>query len=195
MNEKFTFRRCGACCQMKSGTALLSFALLALSTFAGPRLVVPQLPEAVRPMAEVETNVVFSAGAATDNKWTLTIERDAAVSNSVEVVFGRDADEDGVLGVEEGELCVGWDCGEWFWRDRRSNAACRVEGATQRLDVTLYLNRDREAKSLASSVFPSVVSPMCFNHDWNLSRVVSRGAETVRVESKVSIDALKLRIR
>ena len=180
---------------MKSGTALLSFALLALSTFAGPRLVVPQLPEAVRPMAEVETNVVFSAGAATDNKWTLTIERDAAVSNSVEVVFGRDADEDGVLGVEEGELCVGWDCGEWFWRDRRSNAACRVEGSPQRLDVTLYLNRDREAKSLASSVFPAVVSPTCFNPDWNLARVVSRGAEPVRVDSKVSIDALKLRIR
>ena len=195
MNEKFTFRRCSACCQMKSGTALLSFALLALTTFAGPRLVVPQLPEAVRPLAEVETNVVFSTGAATDNKWTLTIERDAAMSNSVEVVFGRDADEDGVLGVEEGELCVGWDCGEWFWRDRRSSTACRVEGTTQRLDMTLYLNRDREAKSLASSVFPSVVSPTCFNHDWNLSRVVSRGAETVRVESKVSIDALKLRIR
>ena len=195
MNEKFTFRRCGACCQMKSGTALLSFALLALSTFAGPRLVVPQLPEAVRPLAEVETNVVFSTGAATDNKWTLTIERDAAVSNSVEVVFGRDADEDGVLGVEEGELCVGWDCGEWFWRDRRSNAACRVEGSPQRLDVTIYLSRDRVAKSLASSVFPAIVSPTCFNHDWNLSRVVSRGAETVRVESKVSIDALKLRIR
>ena len=67
--------------------------------------------------------------------------------------------------------------------------------ASARLDVTLYLNRDREAKSLASSVFPAVVSPTCFNRDWNLSRVVSRGAETVRVESKVSIDALKLRIR
>ena len=168
---------------------------LALAVHASARLAVPSLPEAVRPLAEVETNVVFSTGAPTDNKWTLTIERDAAVSNSLEVVFGRDANEDGVLGVEEGELCVGWDCGEWYWRDRRANTACRVEGTAQRLDVTLYLNRDREAKSLASSVFPSVVSPMCFNHDWNLSRVVSRGAETVRVESKVSIDALKLRIR
>ena len=175
--------------------ALLGSALFALSSIAGQRVVVTQMPTPVRPLAEVETNVVFSTGAATDNKWTLTIERDAPTSNSVEVVFGCDANEDGVLGIEEGELSVGWDCGEWFWRDRRSNAACRVEGATQRLDVTLYLNRDREAKSLASSVFPSVVSPMCFNHDWNLSRVVSRGAETVRVESKVSIDALKLRIR
>ena len=157
-------------------------------------MVVSQLPTPERPLAEVETNVVFSTGTATDNKWTLTIERDAATSNSVEVVFGCDANEDGVLGVEEGDLCVGWDCGEWFWRDRRANAACRVEGSAQRLDMTLYL-RDREAKSLASSVFPSVVSPTCFNPDWNLARVVSRGAETIRVESKISINALTLRIR
>ena len=194
MNEKFTFRRCGVGCQMKGGAALLSFALLALSSFAGQRVVVSQLPKAARPLAEVETNVVFSTGAATDNKWTLTIERDTATSNSVEVVLGCDTNEDGVLGIEEGELCVGWDCGEWFWRDRCANAACRVEGTAQRLDMTLYL-RDRAAKSLASSVFPPVVSPTCFNPDWNFVRVVSRGAEAIYVESKISIDALKLRIR
>ena len=176
-------------------TTLILLVFFAASALAGTRVVVPSLPEAVRPFAEVETNVVFSTGAPTDNKWTLTIERDAAASNSVDVVFGCDSNEDGVLGVEEGELCVGWDCGEWYWRDRRANTACRVEGTAQRLDVTLYLNRDREAKSLASSVFPAVVSPTCFNPDWNLARVVSRGAEIVRVESKVSIDALKLRIR
>ena len=44
-------------------------------------------------------------------------------------------------------------------------------------------------------VFPSVVSLTCFNPDWNLARVVSRGAEIVRVESKVSINALTLRVR
>ena len=180
---------------MKFGVAILMAALLALSAFAGTRVVVPSLPEAVRPLAEVETNVVFSTGAATDNKWTLTIDRDTAVSNSLEVVFGCDANEDGVLGIEEGELSVGWDCGEWFWRDRRANTTCRVVGTTQRLDMVLYLARDREAKSLSSSVFPAVVSPTCFNPDWNLARVVSRGAESVRVDSKVSIDALKLRIR
>ena len=174
--------------------ALLPLAVLALSAFAGQRVVVPQLPEPVRALAEVETNVVFSTGVATDNKWTLTIERDTLVSNCVEVVLGCDANEDGILGIEEGELSIGWDCGEWFWRDRRANAACRVEGTAQRLDMTLYL-RDREAKSLASSVFPPVVSPTCFNPDWNLARVVSRGAETIRVESKISINALKLRIR
>ena len=195
MNEKFAFRRCGSCCHIKGGAALLAFALFTLSAFAGQRVVVSLLPEATRPLAEVETNVVFATGAATDNKWTLTIERDAATSNSVEVVFGHDANEDGILGIEEGELSIGWDCGEWFWRDRRANAACRVEGAAQRLDMTLYLNRDRAAKSLESSVFPPVVSPTCFNPDWNLARVVSRGVETIRVESRISINALTLRVR
>ena len=180
---------------MKFGAAILAVAFLALSAFAGARVVVPSLPEPARPLAEVETNVFFDAGVATDNKWTFTIERDAAASNCVEVVFGCDANEDGALGIEEGELSVGWDCGEWFWRDRRANAACRVEGTAQRLDMTLFLSRDRSAKSLASSVFPPVVSPTCFNPDWNLARVVSRGAETIRVESKISISALTLRIR
>ena len=179
---------------MKNALLTAVLSCLASSTFAAARVVVPQLPEAARALAEVETNVVFSTGVATDNKWTLTIERDAVTSNSVEVVLGCDTNEDGVLGIEEGELSIGWDCGEWFWRDRRANAACRVEGTAQCLDMTLRL-RDRAAKSLASSVFPPVVSPTCFNPDWNLARVVSRGVETVRVESKVSIDALKLRIR
>ena len=43
--------------------ALLGFALFALSSIAGQRMVVSQLPEAARPLAEVETNVVFSTGA------------------------------------------------------------------------------------------------------------------------------------
>ena len=40
--------------------ALLAFAFIALSAFAGPRVIVPQLPTPERPLAEVETNVVFS---------------------------------------------------------------------------------------------------------------------------------------
>ena len=194
---------------MKFGAVIL-VTLLVFSAFAGAQVVVLSLPEAERPHAEVETNVFFDAGVATDNKWTLTIERDAAASNSVEVVFGCDANEDGVLGIEEGELLVGWDCGEWFWRDRRSNAACRVAGSGSRMDWRLRLSSTvtsstegsgpsvedcRAAKSLESSIFPPIVSSTCFNPDWNLARVISRGVETLRVESKVTIDALTLRIR
>ena len=85
---------------MMVGLPALILGGLASSAFATERVVVSSLSEAVRPLAEVETNVVFATGAATDNKWTLSIERDASVSNCVEVVFGRDVNEDGVLAIE-----------------------------------------------------------------------------------------------
>ena len=169
----------------------------AAAVLAAARLSVDALPEPVRPLAEAETNVVFSAGARGDNIWNLSIELEASVSNRVEVVFGADTDSDGVLGIEEGELCVGWSCGEWFWRDRRGGGAGRTACADgmRRLDWTLRLASDKSARSVDGNVFSGVVAPTCFNPDWNIARIVSRGAESLRVESKVTVDALKLRIR
>ena len=63
-------------------TALI--LLLSASALAGARVVVPSLPEPVRLLAEVETNVVFSTGAATDNKWTLTSGETRGVAKSYE---------------------------------------------------------------------------------------------------------------
>ena len=127
--------------QMKFA-ALILFAFLSASALAAGSVVVPSLPEAIRPLAEVETNVAFSVGASRDNLWRLSVELDASVSNCVEVVLGCDADEDGALGIDEGGLSVGWSCGEWFWRDRRGGGAGRIadgegmrrsEGSTQPL--------------------------------------------------------------
>ena len=161
------------------------------------RLSVGALPKPVRPLAEAETNVVFPAGAQGDNIWKLSIELESSLSNCVEVVFGTDVNNDGVLGVGEGELCVGWDCGEWFWRDRLSGEVGSVECASgsRRLDWSLRLDADRSARSVGGNVFSGAIAPTCFNPDWNIARVVSRGAESLRVESKVTVDALKLRIR
>ncbi|MBQ3749015.1 MAG: hypothetical protein II863_16530 [Kiritimatiellae bacterium] len=169
----------------------------AASASAAARLSVGAMPEPVRPLAEAETNVVFSSGAQGDNIWKLSIELESSVSNCVEVVFGTDANNDGVLGVCEGEVCIGWDCGEWFWRDRRSGEVGSVECASgsRRLDWALRLNADRSARSIGGNVFSGMAAPTCFNPDWNLARVVSRGTESLRVESKVTVDALLLRIR
>ena len=169
----------------------------AASASAAMRLSVDALPVPVRTLAEAETNVVFSSGAQGDNIWKLSIELESSVSNCVEVVFGTDANNDGVLGVCEGEVCIGWDCGEWFWRDRRSGEVGSVECASgsRRLDWALRLNADRSARSIGGNVFSGMAAPTCFNPDWNLARVVSRGTESLRVESKVTVDALLLRIR
>ena len=182
--------------QMKFA-ALIVITLLSAASLAAARVVVQSLPEAVRPLAEVETNVVFSVGAPRDNLWRLSVELDASVSNCVEVVLGCDADEDGALGIDEGELSVGWSCGEWFWRDRRGGGAGRIadgEGM-RRIDWTLRLAADKSARSVDGSVFSGAVAPTCFSADWNMVRVVSRGADSLRVDSRMSVDALKLRIR
>ena len=182
---------------MKSILISSFLSCLALSALAAERVVVPSLPEPVRPLAEVETNIAFSVGAPQDNLWQLSVELDALVSNCVEVVLGVDADEDGELGIDEGELSVGWSCGEWFWRDRRGGGAGRIadsEGA-RRLDWTLRLASDKSARSVNGNVFSGAVTPTFFNGDWNMLRVVSRGADSLRVESKMAVDALKVRIR
>ena len=44
---------------------------LALSAFAAARVAVPQLPETMRPLAEVETNVAFSVCVPCDNIRTM----------------------------------------------------------------------------------------------------------------------------
>jgi hypothetical protein len=181
---------------MKHFATVLCMAYAA-AAFASARIGVQSLPAPVRPLAEVETNVVFSAGMQGDNLWKLAIELDASLSNCVEIAFGADADNDGVLGMDEGEMCIGWDCGEWFWRDRLSGEVGSVECASgsRRLDWALRLDADRSARSVGGNVFSGAIAPTCFNPDWNIVRVVSRGAESLRVESKVTVDALKLRVR
>ena len=77
--------------QMKFAAAMLLAFLVHASAYAGARVVVPSLPEATRPLAEVETNVVFDAGLSGDNLWRLSIELDAAASNCVGVAVGDDA--------------------------------------------------------------------------------------------------------
>ena len=178
---------------MKPALTAALLALFAAPAFGGSRLAVSSVPEPVRPLAEAETNVVFDAG--TENKWRLSIELDVSPTNCVEVVFGADADGDGALGLSEGELCVGWDCGAWFWRDRRANGLRRAAGTGRRLDWTLMLDRDRSARRLFSPSFPEAVAPTCFSPDWNMARVVVRGAGSVQVSSRVVVDALILRIR
>ena len=181
---------------MKPWLAALCLSIAA-SASGAERLSVAATPEPVRPLAEAETNVVFSTGVEGENLWKLTIELDASVGNCVEAVFGVDANDDGVLGIEEGEMCVGWDCGGWFWRDRRGGGTGRVESGagSRRLEWILRLDANRSARSLEGNVFSGAVAPTCFNPAWNMVRVVSRGAESLRVDCKVAVDAFTLRIR
>ena len=105
---------------MKFGAAILVMALLALSAFAGARVVVPSLPEAVTPDAEVSTNIELNVNAARLQMLTLSVEFESCVTNEVLIAFGADADLDGDLSVDEADIVFGCDCGAWYRADLRT---------------------------------------------------------------------------
>ena len=141
---------------------------------------VPQLGNA--PDTESVTNVVFNAGGEDARLFRLVVELRAADSNSVDVALGRDMDENGVLARHETDAVIGWDSGEWFYRDRRSRVEMRKARppGLRKLDWRLSLGEDLRATSLVATdgdgiVFSGAVPLTMFSTEWNMMRIVSRG--------------------
>ena len=136
---------------MKFGAAILMAAFLALSAFAGARVVVPSLPEAVRPDAEVSTNIALNVNAERMRTLTLFVEFESCVTNEVLVALGADADSNGDLTIDEADIVFGCDCGAWYRADLRTG---EVETATTNA---------------------LVIGKREFDPAWNLAKVVRRG--------------------
>ena len=149
---------------MKFGVAILMVAFLALSAFAGARVVVPSLPEAVTPDAEVSTNIALNVNAARLRTLTLSVEFDSCVTNEVLVALGADADNDGDLTIDEAGIVLGCDCGGWYRADLRTG---EIETATTNA---------------------LVIGKRQFDPAWNRLKVVRRGVgeigEIVEVDGR-----------
>ena len=132
--------------------------------------------------AEAMTNVVFNVGDSDDRLFRLSLELNATADNNVSVVFGTDANANGVLDREEADAVVGWDSGSWFYQDRVSGAeahTARTDGR-RRLNWELTLNPHKAAKSVKATdangvVFTGAIPEAMFNPDWNLMQVTTRG--------------------
>jgi hypothetical protein len=135
---------------MKFGAAIV-VTLLALSALAAARVVVPSLPEAVRPDAEVSTNIALNVNAARLQTLTLSVEFESCVTNEVLVAIGADADLDGDLSVDEADIVFGCDCGAWYRADLRTG---EIETATTNA---------------------LVIGKRQFDPAWNRLKVVRRG--------------------
>ena len=159
----------------------------------------PALPASQYPDTEAATNLVFDAGAVRDNRWTLSFELDATAANNAQVEFGVDADDDGVLGANEREFIVGWDCGAWFVRDKRGGTERRMTGSPGRnkLEWTLHSTSEKAGRALEGNVFSGGDVATWFNPAWDMARVVARGedAALALVKSEISIAPLAIRIR
>ena len=111
---------------MKFDVAIL-LAFLATSALAASRAVVPSLPEAASPDAEVSTNIALNVNAARLRTLTLFVEFESCVTNEVLIALGADADSDGDLTIDEADIVFGCDCGAWYRADLRTG---EIETAT-----------------------------------------------------------------
>ena len=184
---------------MTRALIVLLLATVALRCAAGMRFAPPMLPPSAWADTEVSTNLVFDAGVAEDNKFTLTISlANAATNNCVEVAFGIDADGDGTLAPEESELAVGWDCGEWRLRDFRSGTVLQGTGAAATLTLAIDLaGADRSARSMEGNVFAGIPAPTFFNPAWNRARVTVRGETAAQecIEARATAAGFVVRFR
>ena len=131
---------------------------------------------------EATTNIFFNGGDTDDRIFRLSLELNATADNNVSILFGTDANANGVLDREEADAVVGWDSGSWFYRDRVNGVesqAARAEGR-RRLNWELTMNPHKAAKSIEATdadgvVFTGALAASMFNPDWNLMQVTARG--------------------
>lgn len=168
--------------QMKLVSVLLLLQAVLSPVFAEGRVEVSAQPPSQYADTESVTNIVFDAGSADARLFSLSLELDATPSNNVSVVFGCDANDNGVLERQEADAVVGWDSGFWFYQDRRVGVEEHVSRASshRRLDWHLTLDSRKTAKSLVSSdndgtVFANAIPATMFDANWNLMQVTSRG--------------------
>ena len=140
---------------------------LAMAVHASARVVVSALPEAVRPDAEVSTNIELNVNAARLQTLTLSVEFESCVTNEVLVAIGADADLDGDLSVDEADIVFGCDCGAWYRADLRAG----------------------DVEDCCTNAL--VIGKREFDPAWNLAKVVRRGFG--EIDGSVSVDEERVR--
>ena len=161
---------------------------------------------------EVSANVclvVTQELSAGDNRrfFDVSLSLGATPTNNVEIVFGVDADGDGVLGRRERDFVLGWDCGAWFWRDRRANVETRFgEGSSAGVERTLtwrvkvdgdHLPQSFSATDGRATLATGAATAAMFSPQWNMARVVARGGveSSERISVKMSRNAMRVIIK
>ena len=175
------------------------------TTFLAAALAVPSMPPPEYDDYEVVTNCVFDASRNDAREFSVQIELDATPSNGVSVVFGHDADGDGILSRLEEAMTIGYDCGEWKVVNLVTGDKFSYAGTSGRvaLDLKLRLNASRTPRLLTATMngqpmFTQLCqSPPTFLFDptWNAAKIIQRGQLEPNLQVVCSVDNIPLVIR
>ena len=137
---------------------------------------------------EVSTNIPFSVSSEHAREIEMRFELDGCVSNCVQVAFGKDADGDGVLGVDEAETLYGWRNGRYFAESvteglrveeaDSGNVDSRVFAINLRLKKGEGLRHFAATNDMGVAIFTNLnatAQNWLYKPDWNMMRVTRRG--------------------
>lgn len=192
---------------------LLSIASAVSAVWAGRPIVVGPLPASEYADTEVTTNCPFALADPDARHLRLALDLVATPSNNVEVAFGRDANGDGALALEEIAFTVGWDAGRWLMRRGLATAsavpaywaaAAATDADAKRLRFSLDWNATR-AKGITASEngweldwkLPEPLPTWFHDPTWDTLRLAVRGVEAPNetLWAKVQVDGTTLMIR
>ena len=189
---------------MQHITAVL-FSLWCAIAFGEAALSIPPLPSAEYDDTEVVTNAALPAVGADARLFSFRLELDATPSNCVSLVFGRDADSDGVLSRAEESLLVGWNCGTWQVVDCATGETVVEPGASgwTALEWRLFAVPGLVPRSLEASVggipvFAALAANpprFLFDPGWDTVKVVCRGLDAPNAQIDCSTENTPLTIR
>ena len=138
----------------------------------------PALPPEAYIDTETTTNVPFAAWQEHVGKFKFCLTCRTTATNNVLFAFGRDADDDGILSLEESDLVVGWDCGKWFVQggydaERIETAVGTGDGQT--LVWTVLLSPRTAAPVSVTAAVDGMPVFGGVGKNWNMFRLTGRG--------------------
>ena len=176
------------------------FVVLLILPASARQIHVPTQPVSPYADTEVSTNVVVHTGRTDARGVKLHLELEGTPTNDLEVAFGCDVNTNGVLDVSEVETVYGWRGGRYFIENVREwnrieteaagNAPCGV------FDVQLKNDRNYAPALFTATCgveksfldFGTNPPAWLFRKEWDMMRVVRRGAEPMAEWVRCTID-------
>ena len=171
---------------------ILAAVVMMLAPFAAHALPLVELtlPPVVFDDTETTTNASCVTWRDEVREFTFSLDCFGGPEDNVQISFGTDSNENGILDLDEFELTVGWDSGSWFVQhgpdESARIASAAVPGSTGRsLRWVMRLNSAAMPKSLSVEadgvpVFQELTSSppqWAYSTAWNRMRLTGRGAD------------------
>ena len=163
-----------------------SFAFILSAVASAKEFVVPPMSTSSYADTEVTTNIAINTQRFDAKEFALNIFFEAASSNNIQVAFGCDEDENGILSFSETDAVYGYRNGRCVIEDVKN--AVRYEevpaDGSRNFNIKMRMKKDYTPKEFSASVgtsqiftdFSSNVPSWLYRPDWNLMRVTRRGA-------------------